>query len=309
MIGKLAADVFRDARRDAAFAVLAHAAHAQGHFRHADALAEQVDERLLRVRVAAKQRQAICRFTIERAEAAAHIGEARPAAHPVDDAGDGAIPIILHGRHDRTIFCLGEARAGNEVGLVALNGSKQMADVVGIELAVTVDVADDVRAASHGALEPVTEDVTETRSADQVYHDRARAGGNFGGAVGRAVVHDDHLDFVDSGNVARYACDHLRDRLFLILRRDCNDEFHAASAHLGRVSLRRGALSKRLGNATTTVHLRQGSRFLPPVSARASRHGIQHHGRTGKARVRGNFRITGKSEMIAKSSFPVVVRT
>ena len=62
---------------------------------------------------------------------------------------------------------VGEARAGDEVGLVVEDRLDELGDVGGVELPVAVDVDDDVGAAAHGALEAGAEDLAQPRAVVQ----------------------------------------------------------------------------------------------------------------------------------------------
>src|SRR5205085_1252157 len=136
---------------DATFTVLAHAAHLQRDFDDPHALAEQVNEAFLRIGETAEQRHSISRFTVERAKAAGNVCEARPAAHPIDDAGDHAVAVIFHYGHLRSKLWIGKARAGDKIRAVLQQWNHQRLDVGRVELHVAVDVDDDVGAAAHGA--------------------------------------------------------------------------------------------------------------------------------------------------------------
>jgi hypothetical protein len=151
--------VLQQVAGDAALAVLADPADVQRHFRDPHALAEQVNERFLRVGELAEEGQPVSGLTIEGAEAAGDVGELRSATDPVDDACDDPVADKFHQRHLRPQLGVGEARAGDEVCLTREDRADQRFDVGGVELAVAVDVDDDVGPAAHGAFQAGLEDL------------------------------------------------------------------------------------------------------------------------------------------------------
>jgi hypothetical protein len=121
---------------------------------------------------------------------------------------------------------VGEARAGDKVGLALDDGVDELGDVARVELPVTVDVDDDVRATAHRALEAGAEHFPQPRPVVHVHDDCPDLGGALGGAIGRAVVHNDHLDLAHAGDLAGHAGDDLRDRVFFVQSRDRDDKLH-----------------------------------------------------------------------------------
>src|SRR5205814_10080445 len=131
----------------------AYDAELEGHVADADSLGEEVDGGLLCVREAAEEGEAVGGLAIEGWKAAGDVGEAGDAADPVDHAGDGLIAEIFHDRHLRAKGWVSETRASYKISLIVQQRADQFGDVGWIELAVAVDVDDEIRAAAHGVLE------------------------------------------------------------------------------------------------------------------------------------------------------------
>ncbi len=102
------------------------------------------------------------------------------------------------------------------MGLAVQDGSDQPADVGGVELAVAVDIDDDVGPHLEGAAHTLAKGLAQPAVTPETGYLGAGLARPLNGGVGGAVVDHQHLDAADARNVARHPGHHLGDRPLLV---------------------------------------------------------------------------------------------
>ena len=127
----------------------------------------------------------------------------------------------------------GEAAADDHVGAV-VEGGEQGGDLVGVVLAVAVELDGSLVAVAHGVEEAGAQGAADAEVERQGEDGGALGGGHRRGAVGGAVVHDDHVEARAAGQVA----EDRRQGLLLVEGRDDHQGRGRARARLRLTSSR-----------------------------------------------------------------------